>query len=244
VDRNNPTIWINLHISNNRAVLALDAAGGPLHKRGYRKEGLEAPIQETLAAAIIRISEYDGSQPIFDPMCGSGTLLAEALMVGRRLPPATLRNRFGFQSFPDYDNSTWRRIRTAADDEAGPFPTGGISGGDKDKGAIYGARKNLDMIPGGKRVKLVQADLASHVLTEPTLIVTNPPYGLRLDPDKDLSPFYKRLGDWMKQNCAGSTAYIYFGDRKYLKSIGLRSKWKLPLRNGGLDGRLARFDLY
>lgn len=244
VDRKDPHLWINLHVQNNRATIALDAAGGALHKRGYRIAGHEAPMQETLAAAIIRKSGYDGSQPLLDPMCGSGTLLAEACLAAEQRPGGFLRKRFGFESFPDFDLKTWKTVRHKAQQRLQPFPEAGILGGDLDAQALRGCRKNISQLPNGQSIQLEQKDFQDQTPTPGTLIITNPPYGLRLQKGANLNDFYKRIGDWLKQSCTGCSAFIYFGERQYLKQIGLRAAWKLPLRNGPLDGRLARFDLY
>jgi putative N6-adenine-specific DNA methylase len=107
VDVRSPDIWLNIHIENNEAIISLDTSGGSLHRRGYRKDAIEAPMQETVAASIIRLSEWDGSVPLYDPMCGSGTLLSEALMHYCRIPSGLFREHFGFQHLPDYDKTLW-----------------------------------------------------------------------------------------------------------------------------------------
>ena len=109
VEKINPDIWINLHIENNQAVIGIDTSGGSLHRRGYRKQTVKAPIQETLAAAIIHLSAWNGERPLYDPMCGSGTLVTEALMHYRRIPAGILRKRFGFEFLPDYDRKSWKQ---------------------------------------------------------------------------------------------------------------------------------------
>jgi putative N6-adenine-specific DNA methylase len=244
VERIDPDVWINLFIDNNRAVISLDTSGGSLHRRGYRQEGIEAPIQETVAAAIIRWAEWDGERPLFDPMCGSGTLLAEALMSYCRLPAAHLRRRFGFEQLPDFDNRLWQSVKAAEERAVRRLPAGLIAGSDLSAEALEAARANTRKLPGGERIALKKADWRKLEGLEGRLIVTNPPHGIRLKPAADMGEFYKAFGDFLKQRCRGSAAVVYFGEREWIKHIGLKPAWKKPLNSGGLDGRLVKFELY
>jgi len=116
IDTKNPDLWINLYIERNAATISIDTSGGSLHRRGYRKKSIEAPMIETLAAAIITISEWDGKTPLVDPFCGSGTLLCEAFLSASKTPPAFLRQKFGFERLPDFDNSLWKQVKDEAPD--------------------------------------------------------------------------------------------------------------------------------
>lgn len=244
VDTDDPDVWIGLRIHRNRATIRLDTSGGSLHRRGYRKKSVEAPMQETLAAAIIHLSGWDGSTPLIDPMCGSGTLLCEALMKYCRIPSAYLRKKFGFQCMPEYDEDEWRALRKKADSAVRELPEGLLRGSDSSAENVAVARKNCRELPSGDRIDLTTCLYRQLGDIRGSTIITNPPYGLRLEKDGDMGGFMKELGDFLKFRCAGSTAYVYFGKRDLLKKIGLRTKWKVPLRNGRLDGRLAKFELY
>jgi len=244
VDTESPDVWINLRIHGNKACIRLDTSGGSLHRRGYRARSVEAPMQETLASAIIQLSGWDGSTPFYDPMCGSGTLLCEALMHYCRIPAGYLRKRFGFYSMPEFDSAVWQKIRKAENSRIRSLPRGMIGGSDISEDAISIARGNCDLLPSGKAIGLRRCDYHDLEGFENATIVTNPPYGLRLKRGEDLSGFMKEFGDFLKFRCAGSVAYVYFGKRDLLKRIGLRSSWKKPLKNGRLDGRLARYELY
>lgn len=244
VNRLEPDVWLNLHVENNVATISLDTSGGSLHRRGYRQEGLEAPMQETLAAAIIQLSEWDGERLCYDPMCGSGTLLCEALMHVCRIPANYLRTRFGFENLPDFDPELWQRVKAEANAALRPLPEGALAGSDISKKAVLTARRNLSQLPSGQQVPLDVRDIHDILDLSETTIITNPPYGIRQEKNKDLSPFYQQLGDFLKQRCPNSAAHIYFGDRHYIKKIGLRPTWKKPLRNGSLDGRLVKYDIY
>ena len=244
IERIDPDVWINLHIENNRAVISLDTSLGSLHRRGYRARTVKAPMQETLAAAIISLAAWDGSKPIYDPMCGSGTLLSEALMFYCRIPSGFLRQRFGFEFLPDFEYDLWNSIKRDADQKIRGLPKGLISGSDISSEVVEAARTNIKKLPDGEKIGLRVMDYKKIQQLENTIIVCNPPSGIRLERDKDLSELYGELGDFLKQRCKGSTAYIYFGDRGLIPEIGLKPSWKKPLKNGGLDGRLAKFEIY
>ncbi len=244
IDTKNPDVWINLHIENNRAVISLDVSGGALHRRGYRQMSVEAPMMETLAAAIVEFTEWDGKEPFFDPFCGSGTLLSEAYLYATQLPPGILRKKFGFQSLPDYRDSTWKSVQRKALDSKTRIDRGLISGSDISPNAIRAAIKNCAVLDPDQAIRITRKDIFESEGFQNGIIVCNPPYGIRMEKDKDLSAFYKSFGDFLKNKCKNSTAFIYFGDRKYIKNIGLKPSWKKPLRNGGLDGRLVKIELY
>lgn len=244
VDRHNPDVSLNLHIENNRATISLDVAGRSLHRRGYRMDALEAPIQETVAAAIIRMSEWDGTSPLLDPMCGSGTLLAEAYMVAANMPSQILHKTFGFEQLPDHDPDAWTMERKELDGAIKPVAEGLIRGSDIQNEAVKNARSNLNRLPGGQRVHVEQKDFRHLPDFENGVIVTNPPYGLRIGKRDAIGDLFKAFGDYLKQRCTHSSAFIYVGKPALLKRVGLRSSWKRELVNGALEGRLARYDLY
>ncbi|MDD2390648.1 MAG: hypothetical protein PHP23_13065 [Desulfobacterales bacterium] len=239
-----PDILLNLHISEDKADLSLDTSGGPLHKRGYREETVSAPMQETIAAAIIRLSEWDGSVPLYDPMCGSGTLLCEALMRYSRIPAGIFREKFGFECLPDFSRLAWRQVKAEGNGNIRELPKGLVAGSDLSEQAVEAAKTNLMGLHYGKNVIIEQADFNSLSGIEGQIIVINPPYGIRMGADQDLDALYKNLGDFLKNKCIGSTAFIYFGDRDYIKKLGLKPLWKKPIEAGGLDGRLVKYEMY
>lgn len=244
VDTKNPTVWINLHIDQDQGTIGIDTSNGPLHKRGYRRESILAPMQETLAAAIIRLSEWNGERPLFDPMCGSGTLLSEALMHISRTPAGYFRKRFGFEILPEFSQEIWDRVKKEADAQMREPAENCIAGSDESAKAVKTTRTNLAVLPFGDRIRIARRNYLDIPELSGKTIVTNPPYGLRLEMNTDMQYFYKTFGDFLKQRCAGSTAFVYFGEREHLKYLGLRPSWKKPLANGPLDGRLAKIELY
>ena len=239
-----PDVWIGLYIERDRAILSLDTSGGSLHRRGYREQSVQAPMQEITAAAVIRLTEWDGSRPLYDLMCGSGTLLSEALMTYCRIPGSYMRKRFGFQSLPDYDETLWSSVKQELDRQMREPTEGLVSGSDLSGEAIASASKNLREIPYGDRVSLRIADFRALEELRNRVILCNPPYGIRLERDRDLSSFYKGLGDFLKKRCLGSWAFVYFGNREWMAHVGLKPSWKKPLKSGGLDGRLVKYEIY
>lgn len=244
VDAREPDVAIDLFWHGNNAVISIDTTGRALHRRGYRQESVEAPIQETLGAAIIAWSGWDGERPLHDPFCGSGTLLAEALMHYCRIPAGYLNNDFAFMRLPDFKPRVWKEVKAACDADMRELPEGLISGSDRDRTAISAARENLTMLPGGENVQLECLSFQDLEELENRCIVCNPPFGIRLENSGNIEEIVGELGDFLKQRCTGSDAFIYFGERSLLKKIGLRARFKKPMVSGGLDGRVAQFELY
>ena len=245
IDVRNPDLWLSLHAAHDQVTLGVDLAGGSLHKRGYRHRSVEAPMQETVAATALTMAGWRGDRPLYDPMCGSGTLLAEAWLRATGTPAGFLRRRFGFMLLPDFDSGTWKRVKTELDGRRrSSLPEGLVAGSDIDPKAVAAARANLDRLPAGDRVAVARRDFRDNEGMSGVVIVSNPPHGVRLSRGPDLAVLYKDFGDWLKFRCAGSEAYLYLGRRELLKSIGLRPAWKRSLRNGGLDGVLAKYELY
>ncbi|MFA5689020.1 MAG: THUMP domain-containing protein [Kiritimatiellales bacterium] len=245
VDVQSPDLGIHLFVRNNRATLSIELSGGSLHKRGYRTRSVEAPMQETLAAAIIRLSGWDGERPLIDPMCGAGTLLCEAAMHHCRIPSGYLRRKFGFELLPDFQADVWKKIKTGAGKQLRPLPAGKIAGSDMNRTAVSATKTNLNNIPGcAGNYRVEEKRFQDIPKIENSIIVVNPPYGVRLGDRESAEMLMKEFGDFLKQRCTGCTAYIYAGDRQLLKKVGLKPEWKKELNNGGLAGILGKFDLY
>ncbi|MFA5806250.1 MAG: THUMP domain-containing protein [Melioribacteraceae bacterium] len=240
----NPDVRINLHIEKDEAVVSLDTSGESLHKRGYRLLAGEAPMQETLAAAIIRLSKWDGQNPLWDCMCGSGTILCEALMHYCRMPAQMLRTNFGFFYMPDFDKQIWENLKAECDKKIRPLPKGLISGSDKSQRVIDVAKENLSRLPFSDAVDLSCHPFQHVKQFENGTLITNPPYGIRMGDFEDVQKLYTELGDFIKQKCKGTTAFIYTGDPTLRKSIGLKTTRRIPLVNGKLEGVLVQIDSY
>lgn len=244
IDTRSPDLQLNLHVQNDKATIYVDVSGGSMHRRGYRRETIIAPMQETVAAAIIRLTGWNGEKPLVDPMCGSGTLVSEALMHYCRIPSGFLRQRFGIAQLPDFDEKAWQSVKMQADKQVRELPTGLIRGSDSSRKAVKGARANNGLLPQGDKIHLTVARIHDIPGIKDSIIVSNPPYGMRMGAGENMALFMKELGDFLKQRCKGSTAYLYFGNRDLIKKIGLRPSWKRPLKSGGLDGRLVKYELF
>ena len=244
VNIENPDIQFNLHIEQNVATISLDTSGKSLHKRGYRLLAGEAPMQETLAAALIGISKWNGETPLCDCMCGSGTILAEALMHYCRIPAQISRTNFGFFYMPDFNINIWQKINDECDKEMRYLPKGLIRGSDKSEKALSNARENLSHLPFSDAVDLSCHSFQEIEQFENGTLVTNPPYGIRLGNNAEAKKLFTELGDFLKQKCKGTSAFIYTGDPSLRKSIGLKTTRRIPLVNGKLKGVLLQIDSY
>jgi putative N6-adenine-specific DNA methylase len=165
-------------------------------------------------------------------------------MHASHLPAARLRRKFGFQRLPDFNPALWEQVKREGREGMRALPQGLIFGSDIDREAVQAAAQNCAALEAGNAISIQKRDVFQINRIEGAVIVCNPPYGIRLDKKANLGDFYTRLGDFLKQCCQGSRAFIYCGERQYLKNIGLKPTWKKPLVNGGLDGRLAKYELY
>ena len=239
-----PDLQLNLYIHQNSARISIDLGGGSLHKRGYRKNSIDAPMQENLAATIIEFAEWDKKTSIYDPFCGSGTLLIEAAMKFTNTPSAYLRPKFGFLRLPEFDATRWNKIKSDSNKNIKDLPYGLIKGSDIDSNAVNNAKKNLKILNFDSNIEIKTMDFKNISNLSEHLIVTNPPYGLRQKNPDEVSILLKEFGDFLKQKCTGSTALIYFGEKTLAKKLGLKPNAKIPLNAGGLEGVLCRYSLY
>jgi 23S rRNA (guanine2445-N2)-methyltransferase len=244
IDTRDPDILLNLHIQNNKATIYLDTSGSSLHRRGYRQKSVTAPMQEIVAAAIILLSGWNGSRPLVDPMCGSGTLLCEAMMHYCRIPAGFLRKKFGFVSLPDFDEKIWAAVKEKEDSRMRILPHGLISGSDSSADAVKAAKDNTGCFDQGASIILSVDSFEKIEAVENSVIISNPPHGIRLNAGEHAGDLMKKLGDFLKQKCKGSDAYLYFGNRELIKNIGLKPTWKKIIVSGGLDGRLVKYSIY
>ncbi len=244
VDRDAPLLGIHLHVSGTEAVISADTSGGALHRRGYRTEAVAAPLQETLAAAMLRFAAWDGERPLVDPFCGSGTILAEGLMRAGRVPPGFLRPRFGFEQLPEFEPSAWRRRKAELDGAMQEPPGGLIRGSDIDKHAVGAARTNLNHLPHGRKVTVGRGDFRGLEGFPDATIVCNPPFAVRLGELAEVKPLWKEFGDFLKQRCRGATAWVLCGNRELVGALGLKPARRIPIWNGPLECRLLKVELY
>jgi putative N6-adenine-specific DNA methylase len=243
VERRTPDVVIHVHLAGANAALALDSTGEPLSHRGYRPMGGPAPLAETLAAGVLLLAGYDGSQPLLDPMAGTGTIAIEAALVATRTPPGARRS-FACEKWADHAAGVLAAVRErqAAGRRSAPAP---IVAGDREPRAVTAMKRNAEAAAVAGSIRFVAKDaLALESAGPGTLIVTNPPYGERLGDPRELAGFYRELGDALKRRGAGGTAWLLVGNPDLVKAIGLRPARRIVLFNGPIECRLLRFDLY
>jgi putative N6-adenine-specific DNA methylase len=238
-----PDIRIDAFLDRQHLTLYLDTSGEALFKRGLRTAVTEAPVRENLAAGILRLVGWTTQQPLLDPMCGSGTFLLEAALIARNIPPG-LGRRFAFEKLSNFDFRPWQALCQAGKAQQRPKAPCAIYGSDLNRYALQAARTNLEAAGLMDAVALKQADLLD--VKPPAgagILVTNPPYGVRLSDKEQLAAFYPRLGDSLKQNFTGWNAYFFTADLRLPKLIGLAVSRRTPLFNGSLECRLFEFKI-
>ena len=242
VDKTNPRYSLFLFIFENKVSVYLNSSGNSLSKRGYREKIHKASLNEALAAGIILLSGWKPGQPFYDPMCGSGTFLIEAAMMGRNIPAGYYRKGFAFQKWHYFNNRLWNQIVTEARENIlyERFP---ISGYDNISANIDLSKQNSRRILIHNYVRFKKAELSDFYPKEPGIIIINPPYGERLGKDDELENLYKLMGDVLKTYCQDSDAFILSGNLELSKHIGLKPENKIPLKNGKIDCRLLHFPI-
>jgi putative N6-adenine-specific DNA methylase len=241
-----PDVQLHLFIQHQHAIISFDTSGAPLHKRGYRQEAVEAPIQETLAAAILYLARYTKDTIFLDPCCGSGTFLIEAALMATQTPPGYLRSQWGFMRYPQYNSAEWLKVRNQIDEKRISLGEGHIFGIDRSQTAVRASKINLKAAGFHRQVDVQQADFREYsppIL--PHLILTNPPHGRRLEEEEHLRPLYRALGDFMKHHCARpGKGFMFTSNLELAKEVGLAAKRRYILNNGGLDSRLLEYDIF
>ena len=242
VDKIRPDIRIHAFIDERDIQIFIDTSGEALFKRGYRQDTGEAPMRENLAAGLLLLAGYDGTQPFQDPFCGSGTIVIEAAWIATRRAPGLMR-RFGFEKLKNFDAALWKKLRHEAETQIRPAPAP-ISGSDNDRYMIRAAVANAQAAEVDTFIRFEVKDAQD---TRPNgeggILISNPPYGVRLAEVQALQALYPQLGAWLKQHYAGWLAGMFTGDRDMPKFMRLSPKRKIPLYNGNLDCRLFLMDM-
>ena len=243
VDPHQPDLKIHIHIYNQQVTLSLDASGESLHKRGYRKVTNIAPINEVLAAGMLLHSGWEGKTDFLDPMCGSGTLVIEAAMMAAQIPANINREYFAFERWANWDPNLFETIRKSLLKKV-ISPGIQILGSDKAPSAVRKAQENVGQANLEEFVSIERRDFfQTQKLSEtPLHLVTNPPYGERLE--GDIKALYEKIGNTFKQNYPNTQAWMITSNLEAMKSIGLRPSRKIKLFNGKLESRLLNFPIY
>ena len=251
VDLAAPDLRVSLRFAKERVTVGIDLSGEPLHRRGYRQLGVEAPLKENLAAALLLRSGWaamaaDGAA-FYDPMCGSGTLVIEAAMIAAGIAPGLLRKRFGFERWLQHDATLWQELRQAAEGERrlDVLEGGRCAGSDRDQSAIRAAIANANRAGLGNHLVFDRRDLSNLPATTHAtgLVVVNPPYGVRIGDPEKIETLYANLGDKLLRCFPGWEAGIFIGDPPLGRALGLRAYRSHTLFNGALECRLLRFQL-
>jgi putative N6-adenine-specific DNA methylase len=243
VDAEKPMVGLNLHISKNHAILSLDASWDSLHKRGYRPIQTLAPLNEALAAGLLLHSGWDGSTPLVDPLCGSGTFCIEGAWIALNRPPGLTRKWFAFQGWPDFDRPLWNAIRDDARHAVKKELPAPIRGSDVRADAIHFSETNARAAGVGHLLAFERRDVKdSRPLGEvPGTIICNPPYGERIGEEREWIPLYKAVGEVVAEHWRGWKVCVFTSNTMLAKKVGLPVAHKTPFFNGALECFLWEF---
>jgi putative N6-adenine-specific DNA methylase len=244
IDKRAPDVRVLAYLTERDATIYLDTSGEPLFKRGYRRDTEEAPLRENLAAGIVALAGWKPGVAFLDPMCGSGTIVAEAALMAADRAPGIART-FGFQKLAWFDGPPWQRMKQAARDRVKTPPASPtLFASDVAPGAVAKAQANLRAAQVDGFVRVEQADFRTRAAPAANgILVTNPPYGVRLADQEAVARLYPAIGDALKQRFAGWTAYFFTGDLRLPKLIHLKVTRRTPLMNGAIDCRLFEFPM-
>jgi len=240
VDIKNPDFNIHIHISQKNCTISINSSGPSLHKRGYRSNQFNAPINEVLAAGVIMLSNWSYKEKLIDPMCGSGTLLIEAAMIAINRAPNINRNFFGFQKWKDYDEELYNTIIDKSSENEIKYNQI-IQGYDISASAIAIARNNVENSKLNHIIKIDGKNFFKSSLDLKSILIFNPPYGKRIELRPD---YYKQIGDTLKNEYTDACVWMICSDNEELKKIGLKPSKKIKLYNGSLECKLLKYEIY
>lgn len=244
-----------LYWTEEEAAIYLDTTGDSLSKRGYREITVAAPMQESLAAAVILSTRWHPKQPLVNPMCGSGTLAIEAALMQQNTYPGLLRDNYSFMHIKSYQSGIWRRLRQdiRLNQQSRRDAMKNIIATDSNPDAVAAAKKNARLAGVDHLIQFRVCDFAETQVPQPEtknppsgnpIIVFNPPYGARLGEEQTLVLLYERIGDFLKQQGAGYYGYVFTANKELAKKIGLRANFRKEFLNGKLPSRLLEYELY
>ncbi len=242
IDKEYPEIVLDLHINENNCTLSLNSSGKPLYQRGYKILSGKAPLNESVASAIIQLSNWDKKSPLYDFFCGTGTLLFEAALLAANFPSQYYRKYYAFKNWPFFTEAFWSDVvKTENQKITENHPQ--LFGSDNDFSVVKTATSSLTgFIPGNNIVFSCQDFVDVLPESENGFVITNPPYGDRIELE-DPAAFYKSIGDYLKKNFTGFDAHIFTANLEALKSFGLKANEKVQLFNGPIECRLAHYIL-
>lgn len=238
----NPDLQLHIHIAEYDCTLSLDSSGESLHRRGYRQESVEAPLNEVLAAGIIMLAGWKGQCDLIDPMCGSGTIPIEAALIARGIAPGVYRKEYAFEKWSDFDQELFDRIYEDDSNEH-PFEHH-IYGYDINHNAVNIATNNVKAAGLSKEITIAQQDFANFTQpVEKSILITNPPYGERISAP-DLLGLYKMIGNKLKHEFTGNEAWVLSYREECFDQIGLKPSLRTPLYNGSLECEVRKYQMF
>lgn len=243
VDTQQADIVFDLHISHTNVNISLNTSGEPLFKRGYRKKTGIAPINEVLAAGLIQHIPNVFSNHFYDPFCGSGTIVAEYILAALKIPAGYFRKKYAFMNYKNYSRELFEETQFRADKNILSGLPVKVTGSDIDQKMVLTAKENLEEAGIAEYAELKQADFfKSPAPVQSEIILCNPPYNNRLS-EKNISEFYRKIGDSLKRRYPNRTAYIFSGFPQAAKSIGLRTSSRRQFYNGKIESRLLEYKI-
>ena len=244
IDKQNPDIALFIFINDKKITIYLDTSGNPLFKRGYRTQIHKAALNESLAAGLVLLSEWNKKDDFYDIMCGSGTIPIEAAMIAFKIAPGLFRKNFAFQNFDDYNKTLWNKIINDAKNNIKLNDDIQIFGSDHIKDNIELSINSSKTIGIENYIHFTKLEMNNiEVPSSPGTILINPPYGNRMGDNNKIHSVYRNLGDIFKKKFSGYDAYIFSGNLDAIKSVGLRSKKRIILKNGTIDCRLVYYPM-
>ena len=244
INKYNPDLKFFIYINNNKVKIYIDSSGNPLFMRGYRSKIHKAALNESLAAGLVLLSDWNKKDDFYDIMCGSGTIPIEAAMIAYNIPPRILRDEYAFKKWGDYDIKLWESLKDIAKKNIILKNKINIYGSDIISKNIDLGIQSLEKLNLTNRVKFSQKDLNDFIPEKNSgTIIINPPYGERMGEQFNLQSLYKLLGDKLKKDCTGHNAYVFTGNPNLSKKIGLRTKKRIILKNGTIDCRLLFYPI-
>ena len=248
VDVKNPQIQFSIIVDPRKASLSFDTSLQPLFKRGYREDGGIAPLKETLAAALLSLAGYEAHQGhiLFDPCCGTGTILIEAALMATKTPPGLLRTSFGFVRHPEFQEEEWRQVRAEGIARVQPSPGRIIFGCEQDPKTYHLLLRAIAKAGMMDVIETWQKDFRDcHLKKAPNFVITNPPFGVRMGEMRRWIPLYSAIGHFMKRYTQKpSVGAVLSSSPELIKAIGLAPKQKIKLSHGGLEALFCVYDIY
>ncbi|PHR46099.1 MAG: RNA methyltransferase [Fluviicola sp.] len=239
-----PQVMFDVYIKEKSVTVSLNTSGIPLFQRGYRQEVGDAPMNEVLAAGLLRLSNWDKKSPLIDPMCGSGTLAIEAALLAADIPSMVERQHYAFKNFKSFDAEAWEKVQSEVNRR--PVDLGfKIFASDIDAGMLQKAKRNSRMAPIGNMISFTVKDVFElEPPSEKGLLICNPPYGERMGEDEDIAELYQKLGDAFKNSFVGYDCWVISSNIDAIKSVGLKASKKIKVFNGNLECSFREFKVF